>query len=100
MVSDESCTQKIAERSQVNLNGEVVDKKLEISKRCKGKERGPYGRRMRRNENQVVLRSEQSVREVDGERFVVLNSGNLLPEKWLDIYEWFLGGKAPRDWID
>ena len=30
----------------------------------------------------------------------VLESGNLLPEKWLDIYEWFLGGKAPRDWLD
>ena len=30
---------------------------------------------------------------------MVLNSGNLLPEKWLDIYEWFLGGKFPRDQI-
>ena len=87
MVSDESRTQKITERSQINLNSGVVDKKLEISNRIKGKERGPYGRRMRRGDNQEVLRSEQSVRDVDGERFVVLNSGNLLPEKWLDIYE-------------
>ena len=30
----------------------------------------------------------------------VLESGNLLPDKWLGIYERFLGGKAPRDWLD
>ena len=57
-----------------------MDEKLGISKRCKGKEMGPYGRGLRRSENQVVLRSEQSVREVERERFVALNSGNLLPE--------------------
>ena len=37
---------------------------------------------------------------VDGERFVVLASGKLLPEDWKDIYDWFWGGRAPKDWYD
>ena len=99
MPCDEMRTQKITERSQVNVNGGVVDKKLEIEERCKGKTRRPYGKRTMRGEHQVVLRREELIREVDGERYVVLDSGNWLPERWLDMYEWFLGGKAPGDWI-
>ena len=30
----------------------------------------------------------------------MIDGGNWLPEKWLDIYEWFLGGNAPGDWIE
>ena len=47
----------------------------------------------------MVLRCEEFIKEVGGERYIVLGSGNWLPEQWLDIYEWFLGGKAPGDWI-
>ena len=30
----------------------------------------------------------------------MLATRNLLSERWLDIYEWFLGGRAPKDWLD
>ena len=37
--------------------------------------------------------------ELDGERYVKLSNGNLLLECWMDIYEWFEGGRAPDEWI-
>ena len=100
MASDEQRTQKITERSQVNVNGGVVQKKIEIVNNCKGKPRGPYGKRARRVVDEDILRCVEEIKEYNGERFVVIDGGNWLPEKWLDIYEWFLGGKAPGDWIE
>ncbi len=31
--------------------------------------------------------------------YVVLDSGSFLPREWLDIHEWFKGGKAPEEWL-
>ena len=38
--------------------------------------------------------------EVDGERYVVLSSSDLFLENMKDVYEWYVGGKAPKDWIN
>ena len=32
--------------------------------------------------------------------YVRLTNGTLMLEKWLDIYEWFTGKKAPREWVE
>ena len=29
-----------------------------------------------------------------------MTNGTLIPEKWLDIYEWFAGEKAQKEWIE
>ena len=41
-----------------------------------------------------------TVRVVDGVSYVFLGSGYLLRKAWIDIYEWFAGGKAPKEWMD
>ena len=99
MVSDEQRIQKITERSQANVNGGVVEKRIEIENNCKGKARGPYEKRSRQVGGEEILRREEEIKEYNGERFVVIDGGNWLPERWFDIYEWFLSGKAPKDWI-
>ena len=92
MASDEQRTQKITERSQVNVNGGVVQKKIEIVNNCKGKPRGPYGKRARRVVDEDILRCAEEIKEYNGEKFFVIDGGKWFPKRWLDIYEWFLGG--------
>ena len=58
-----------------------MEARLEIAARCKGKKRGPYRPRSRRREIQEVMSVSGAIREVRGERFDVLASGNLLPER-------------------
>ena len=36
---------------------------------------------------------------MDGERYVKLPDENLLQESWMDVYDWFAGGRAPNEWI-
>ena len=91
---------KIAERTQGNLKGEVLDSRLAISDKRKGKQRGPYkARRIHRN-GRAVISCDYVMREIEKDRYIVLRSGNLLLEDWMDVYEWYLGGKAPWDWIE
>ncbi len=40
------------------------------------------------------------MKELDRERHVVIDSGNMIPDKWIDVYDWFVGGKAPKDWLN
>ena len=100
MPTDKKRVEKIAERAQGNLKGEVVNGRLDILKKRKGKERGPYKARRVEYDGRAVISRGHVIKEIEGEKYVVLNSGNLLPEDWRDVYEWYLGGKAPRNWID
>ena len=100
MVIHKQRVRKWNERSQVNLKGEVVGHKKEIVNKIKGNKRGPYGARKRTFDDREVLSGAGSIRVVNGERFFVLASGKLLPEDWKDIYDWFWGGRAPKDWYD
>ena len=36
----------------------------------------------------------------EDDRYIRLTTGTLIPEKLLDIYEWFAGKKAPKEWIE
>ena len=91
---------KIAERSQGNLKGKVMESRLVIQKAKKSRISGPRKTRaLYQDGRDVRIVTEQYI-EVDGESYVVLKSGNLLVRKWVDIFEWFAGGRAPRDWLD
>ena len=72
---------------------------MAINEEIKGKKRGPYKKRMIRMADEELLSEMRSCRELDGERVVVLGSGNLLYEEWIDIFDWFSGGTAPKDWL-
>ena len=55
---------------------------------------------MRRDNNTKVVTSVVEVVWYEGEKYVQLTNGTLIPERWLVIYEWFAGKKAPQAWVD
>lgn len=90
---------KINERAQGNLKQKVMEQRLVIeSATKKRKKRGARVARAREHDGRAVEIGSDKLKVVDGDTYVVLHSGNLLLKKWLDIYEWFLGGRAPQDW--
>lgn len=91
---------KITERSQGNLKGEVMSSRLIIERKTKGKRRGPQKSKARGQDDRTVLAGTKGLKIVGGENHVVLDSGHLMPVMWIDIYEWYTGGKAPKDWLD
>ena len=91
MPSNNQCVQKITEQAQGNLKGDVMESRLAINEKKKGKKRGPYKPRARLSDERELLSGQESIREVRGERYMVLGSGNLLNEEWKDIYEWYAG---------
>ena len=100
MPTDKKRIKKIAEGLQGNLKGEVATSRLEILRKRKGKERGPYKARRVQRHGRAVISCGRLTREIEGDAYFVLNSGNLLLERWRDVYEWYLGGRAPKDWIE
>ena len=91
---------KVTERSQANLKGEVLESRLVIQNAKKSRKLGPQRPRALNQDGRVVRIVTDKYIEVDGESYVVLSSGNLLVKKWVDIFAWFAGGRAPQDWID
>ena len=85
-------------QSHGNLKGSTLNEKLAIEKRIKGKKRGPRGPRARRLDERRVVLGEGGIEQFNGDRYLKLQSGSLLPEVWQDVYEWFAGGVAPREW--
>ena len=91
--------EKITERSQANLEGEVLHRRLKIQKATKGKVRGPQKPRAKVQDEMAVISVSGGLVEIDGEKYVKLPNGNLLQESWMDIYDWFAGDRAPKEWI-
>ena len=91
---------KVTERSQANLKGEVLESRLVIQNAKKSRKSGPRRPRALNHDGRVVRIVTDKYIEVDGESYVVLSSENLLVKKWVDIFAWFAGGRAPQDWID
>ena len=73
--------------------------RLNVQKVSTGNKRGPYQAKARAVEGGDIMGDERGFAELDGESYVKLRNGNLLLECWIDIYEWFEGGKAPNEWI-
>ena len=86
-------------REQGNIKGSILEARLQIQESIKGKERGPQRPKARTIKKRYIVDGGGGVVELDGERYVKLSNGNLLLECWMDIYEWFEGGKAPNEWI-
>ncbi len=42
----------------------------------------------------TVVHRSTTTKELDGECHVVIESGDMILDKWIDIYDWFVGGKA------
>lgn len=100
MPSNRRRINKIAERSQGNLKGDVMRRRLQIKETTTKKKRGTYKARRTDEDHRTIVSVTERGKVVDGEEYTVLQSGNLLLKKWSDMFEWFRGGKAPQDWID
>ena len=87
-------------RTQANLKGEILEPKLIIMNAGKGSKRGPYKIRAPGNEGTKIATSVVSYVEFKGKRYFQLTNGNMLPEKWRNIYEWYAGRVAPKAWRD
>jgi hypothetical protein len=100
MSSHEQRINKINERAQRHLKGEVIKCRLQIDTKATTKRRGPYKPRPVALDDRTVVHRSTTVKELDGERHVVIESGNMIPDNRIDIYDWFVGGKAPKDWLN
>ncbi len=71
-----------------------------IQKAKKSRRSGPQKHRALEKDGRTMRMLTGEYIEFDGKSYVVLKSGTLLVKKWVDIFEWFAGGRAPQDWID
>ena len=90
----------ISGRDQVNLKTSVYDPNMKILKKSIGSPRGKYKPRERYNNNTKVVTSVVDIVVCKDDRYVRFTNGKLIPEKLLDVYEWFAGKKAPKEWIE
>ena len=86
MPCDSKRIEKITERAQSNLKGEVMMGRLKIDGRTTGKQRGPYKPRTTSNDNRRILTTSGEVKRVDEEEYAVLLSGSYLLKEWIDIF--------------
>ena len=98
MPSTESRINITTSRTQGNLKGSVLHEKLEISTSVKGKKRGKYKARLLRIHNRSVAGRQGERLLFNNEIYIKLVDGNLMPECWIDVYEWFAGGMVPTKW--
>ena len=61
--------------------------------------RGYQKPRAQVHDRRTVLSVSGGFVEVSRERHVKLPNGNLLQESCIDIYDWFAGDRAPKEWI-
>jgi hypothetical protein len=87
-------------RTQGNLKADVSDKKMFIAEKGTGKKRGPYGPRQRHDTGTKVVTSVSGLVTFRDEQYFKLATGNLVPEIYRDMYEWYEGRKAPKIWRD
>ena len=85
-------------RTQSNLKGDILEEKLVLQNAIVGKKRGPQKPRVHASDGVTVVASAGGYMEFKGESYFVLSNGNLLPREWEDIYQWFAGGLALKDW--
>jgi hypothetical protein len=78
------------------LKADVSDKILSIMENGTGKKRGPHGPRQRYDNGTKVVTSIVGSVKFRGEQYFKLTNGNLVPEIYRDMYEWYEGRKAPK----
>ena len=91
---------KINERTQVKLKSSVARPGNVILEAATGKKRAPYGRRQVTDGCAKLVTSIVKTVMYDDEPYFELANGTLLPERWRDFYEWYVGKKAPSAWTN
>ena len=71
-----------------------------IMEKGTGKKRGPYGLRQRHDTGKEVVTSVSGLVTFRNKQYFKLTNGNLVPEIYCDMYEWYEGRKAPKIWRD
>jgi len=86
-------------QTQGNLKGDILDEKISLKKAITGGKRGPQKPRVRTLDNDAPVHTMRSMYvSFKGEEYFKLGSGNLIPKKWQDIYDWFTSGIVPSEW--
>ena len=100
MRNDYDRVNMIVGRSQGNLKENIYTPKMKILEATTGKPRGRYKDRARQDERSKIVTSVLDVVVYEKRRYVRITNGMLIPEKWIGIYEWFVGRRAPTMWIE
>ena len=87
-------------RSQGNLKKNIYEPKMKILASVTGKPRGKYKTRERHDEGSKIISSVLETVEYERDSYMMLTNGTLIPEDMLGDYEWFVGRKAPKDWLN
>ena len=75
--------------TQSNLNGEMLNHKIELKVATTGKKRGPQKARTKVADNMIIASMVDEDVLFKQETYLKLSSGNLLPEAWKYLYGWF-----------
>ena len=82
-----------------NLKGEILEE-ISLQEKITGKKRGLQKPRQRIPDSRVVFIMGYEHVIFNGELYYKLTNGNILPSKWLNIYDWFTAGMAPSECRD
>ena len=93
-------TNKINQRTQVKLKSTVAQPGNIILDATNEKKRAPYGQRQITDGAAKLVTSVVKTVMYDNEAYFELASGTLVPERWRDFYEWYVGKKAPSAWTN
>ena len=85
-------------RTQSNLNGEMLDNKVKLKAQVSGKKRGPQNVKAKVLCNLTISNEVREYVVFKEQRYLKLSNGNLLPEAWEDLYNWFRSAIAPKAW--
>ena len=98
MPSDKERIHLTSVRTQGNLNGNILEEKLAIGASIQGKRRGPQKDKVQMADERSVVGGSGGSVMLRGDTYLRLQNGNLMWDRWIDIYEWFDGGLAPKAW--
>lgn len=88
----------VNERLQGNLKAEVANNSMLVREKTTGVKRKKYGPRKRHDGRTKVVTSEPDTLVFKDEVLFALPDTSLLPEKWRDVWDWYGGRQAPREW--
>ena len=80
------------------MNCNILEEKLTIGASIQGKRRGPQKDKVRIVDERSVVGGSGGSVLLRGDTYLRLQNGNLMWDRWIDIYECFDGGLAPRAW--
>ena len=89
---------KVNERLQGNLKAEVANNSALVREKTTGAKRKKYGPRKRYDDRTKVVSSVADTLVFKDEVLFALPDTSLLPEKWRDVWDWYGGRHAPKEW--